>query len=241
LDETAIPKIIWQTHEWEYADLPKNFLATSMTWQNLNPGWQYRYVSGPARVNEIQQFDDLLYKLYFLADKTTQADIWRYVVLYKYGGVYADMDSICTTPLDYLIQNTRADCEILTTKLDVKGVANNSNFVVSKESTILRLILDNLLDKYKNIDIYKILSNYKPKPDIWNHLEEVIKTSPAEYSKVLMRNKSLVSFDFLGVEHSEDFKTEFTSDFHIDYYGTTETYSHLAMKNAWETYIEFKE
>lgn len=32
-----------------------------------------------------------------------KVDFWRYLVLYKYGGVYLDMDSSIDVPLDTLI------------------------------------------------------------------------------------------------------------------------------------------
>ena len=87
-------KIIWQTHEWEHSDLPEHFRAATMAWKNLNPTWEYKYVSARERADQVKSFDYNLYKFYVLADKVTQADIWRYIVVYKHGGVYADMDSM---------------------------------------------------------------------------------------------------------------------------------------------------
>ena len=37
-------KIIWQTHKWEYEDLPDLYKKTSKTWQIMNPDWEYRYI-----------------------------------------------------------------------------------------------------------------------------------------------------------------------------------------------------
>ena len=96
-----IPKIIWQTHEWEYKDLPHNFNRCIQTWKNLNPEWEYRYHSAIDRAIDVRDFDQELYGYYMFADKVTQSDIWRYVVLYQYGGFYTDMDSFCIMPLEY--------------------------------------------------------------------------------------------------------------------------------------------
>lgn len=236
-----IPKIIWQTHEWEYADLPKHFLATSMTWQNLNPGWQYMYVTASKRADEVEEFDEVLYKLYFFSDKVTQADIWRYVSVYKYGGVYADMDSICKMPLDHLIETTWKGEKLIATKPDWQGYANNANFGAPQKSIVMKLVLDDMLARYKNIDIYEILLSSKSKHDFWDRMEKALKTSWVEYSNVLMENKDLVSFDFTAAEHSEKLKTQFDYDFYVNYYGVSESYLDLASKNDWVTYIDSQE
>jgi len=34
-----------------------------------------------------------------------KVDFWRYLLLYKYGGIYLDMDSTILKPLDELINN----------------------------------------------------------------------------------------------------------------------------------------
>ncbi len=95
-----IPKIIWQTHENKYNDLlpfQKNIINT---WKNLNPKWEYRYVNAEERYLEVKQYGDIAFNYYINADKIHQADIWRFITIYKYGGFYADLDSICTQSID---------------------------------------------------------------------------------------------------------------------------------------------
>jgi len=88
-----IPKIIWQTHEWDYEELPYDFKMASLTWKNLNPDWDYRYVSKKDREKYIEQYDKSILRFYNNCDGITQSDIWRYVVLYLHGGFYVDMDT----------------------------------------------------------------------------------------------------------------------------------------------------
>ena len=65
-----------------------------------------------------------------------KVDLWRYLILYKYGGVYLDMDSSIEKPLDELIQEN--DAAIIT-------VEGNQNLYVqwalifSKQHPILHL------------------------------------------------------------------------------------------------------
>jgi hypothetical protein len=103
-ENTNIPKIIWQTHNYEHSDLPDHLKKISQTWKNLNPGWEYRYVSHTEREDIIKKYP-ILWKYYPTQDGVCQADIWRYVVTYEHGGVYADMDSVCTEPISYTLSN----------------------------------------------------------------------------------------------------------------------------------------
>jgi mannosyltransferase OCH1-like enzyme len=86
-----------------------------------------------------------------------KVDFWRYLILYKYGGVYLDMDSTIEVPLNDLIQNE--DCAIITAE-------NNPNMFVqwalifSKGHPILKktieLICQNIKsNRYPN-DIHKM-------------------------------------------------------------------------------------
>lgn len=105
----SIPKIIWQTHNYEYDELPDYYKKIAQTWKNFNPDWEYRYVSHTEREEIIKKYP-VLWEYYPTQDGVCQADIWRYVVTYEYGGVYADMDSVCTQSISYLL-NTLDDAE----------------------------------------------------------------------------------------------------------------------------------
>ena len=116
-----IPKILWQTHKWEYEDLPYPFRDHSLGWQKMNPDWEYRYVSDNMAIEMIKEFseewgEDLL-EIYerILSDNVFydgnggatahKADLWRYLTLYTYGGIYVDMDTECIKPLSSLNLN----------------------------------------------------------------------------------------------------------------------------------------
>ena len=49
-----IPKIIFQTHEYEYSDIPKYMFELSKSWIKLNPGYEYRYFSAKQREEYIK-------------------------------------------------------------------------------------------------------------------------------------------------------------------------------------------
>lgn len=101
-----IPKIIWQTHKWEYEDLPEIYKKTSLTWQKMNPGWEYKYLTD----NEIRQMivdlneKPLLEAFDKSQDWLNKSDIYREIMVWAYGGIWADMDSVCLSPIDKTIE-----------------------------------------------------------------------------------------------------------------------------------------
>lgn len=103
------PKIIWQTHKWDYEDLPEIYQKTTKTWQIMNPGWDYRYVPNSQMRKWIEDLNNQDLLNYF--DKASQplfkADIWREVVVYEYGGLWADLDTACLYPIDKDIEKNK--------------------------------------------------------------------------------------------------------------------------------------
>jgi len=97
-----IPKIIWQTYETKYDDLPIKAKELSKSWIRLNNNWQYNYVSASERENFVKKYFDQewldIYKSYPIS--VMRADLWRYMCLYIYGGLYCDLDILCKTSIE---------------------------------------------------------------------------------------------------------------------------------------------
>lgn len=228
-----IPRILWQTHEVEYSDLPSHFLATSMTWRNLNPTWEYRYASADDRSRRVEKFDRNLHKFYLLADKVTQADIWRYLVVFETGGVYADMDSVCRVPLDYLINTYRDQEDLIATAPNNQEGINNANFGAIPNSELLEDIISGIRDNQYQLDFYHMFLESDSKEVFWERIRDEIRTSPDDYSKVLKKNLDKVCFIEDWAFHGNDFKDGFKGDYMVNYYGTLTPYSKLAANNNW--------
>ena len=143
-----IPKIIWQTQEPEFKDLlpfQKNIIGT---WKNLNPDWEHRYADSKQREQDVKDYNDTLYKIYQVSSGINRADMWRMVVTYTNGGVYADMDSICTMPLDDMLEKYYNSEDMLSTSNGFQtnaGAINCSNFATTKNSKTMKLILDDAI------------------------------------------------------------------------------------------------
>jgi hypothetical protein len=202
-----IPKIIFQTHEYKYEELPLWFKQTSMSWRNLNPGWEYVYHDVAQRSKYVKDKSPELYKIYQEIRKPHQADIWRYLILKEYGGVYADMDSFCTVPMDYILDVLPDHIEIVCTRTEKQQHTNNANFAVIKNSKILNGCLEDIL-----------IANRKER----NRPEEQIIHQC--FSNSIMNNAGVVS-KTMKAEHGHSYKTKFDQNIiEIDYYGKKMTY-----------------
>ncbi len=99
----SVPKNIFQT--FKTADLPwiTRFYIHRMKRQN--PGWTYHFYDD-RRILEFfsEHFPPEYLKAYkSLTIGAAKADFFRYAVLYKFGGVYLDIDSYVKTPFDQFI------------------------------------------------------------------------------------------------------------------------------------------
>jgi hypothetical protein len=93
-----VPKTIWQTMKSNA--VPAKMREWADTWIKLNPEYQYNFVDDDGIGMFIRwSFPDYLQAFEKLKHGASKADLWRYLVMFKYGGVYADLDCICINPL----------------------------------------------------------------------------------------------------------------------------------------------
>ncbi|KAK9810871.1 hypothetical protein WJX73_003773 [Symbiochloris irregularis] len=100
---SLIPRIIHQTYRSH--DLPPRLVAYMQTWAEMNPGWEIRFYTDAACKRMIEQeFPEYLKAYEALPANVERADFFRYMVILRYGGVHADVDTQAIRPLDDLIQ-----------------------------------------------------------------------------------------------------------------------------------------
>ncbi len=100
-----IPKIIHQI--WLGGKLPEKFVWMTESWRKKHPTWKYilwtdKDIEELHLINQ-KQFDEA-------TNFGVKADILRYEILEKYGGVYVDIDYECLKNLDQLHYNTEFYC-----------------------------------------------------------------------------------------------------------------------------------
>ena len=95
----VIPKIVHQIWIGPHAP-PAIFELSQRSIKQLHPGWEYRLWTD-ADVASLELYNKKVYDLSNNYGK--KADILRYEILKKYGGVYIDVDVVCLKPLDQLL------------------------------------------------------------------------------------------------------------------------------------------
>jgi len=105
---SKIPKILHQTYPGKFDDpLPRKIEDNIEYIQMMNPSWEYRLY----RDDDIERFikDNYdaetleIYKKINPEYGPARADFFRYLLMYKVGGVYLDIKSATTKPLDQII------------------------------------------------------------------------------------------------------------------------------------------
>jgi mannosyltransferase OCH1-like enzyme len=143
-----IPKIIWQTYKDSFENLQPYMIEAINTWKNLNPEYEYRYMDDIQAAQFIlkeygQEWHDLFVGL---PVGVMRGDLWRYMIIYKYGGIYTDLDTECLMPIDNWLNK---DYDMIVCP------ENNDHFcqwtfAASKGNPILKSVLNLIKEKLLN-------------------------------------------------------------------------------------------
>lgn len=153
--ERLIPPIIWQTFKTN--SVPPNMYKAVSSWFSKNTDCQYNFLMDDEGRQMVADFDAELLQCYDLIPKGAfRADIWRYCALYQYGGIYADMDTVCKYPMRKLV---RADDQFVVAHDANPAKLFNAFMCSVPKHPVLRIVLDNikatLLDADKRESIIK--------------------------------------------------------------------------------------
>lgn len=108
---TKIPRNIFQT--WSTKHFSNNFNMLTQTWREKNPNYAYFLYDDEDCEKFIKKhFDIKVYNAYLkIIPGAFKADLWRYCILYVYGGIYVDIDTICLEKIDKFLNE---DVEFIT-------------------------------------------------------------------------------------------------------------------------------
>ena len=86
---------------WKNNTLSPMFKASQQSWRSMNPEFTYRFYTDRDCLRFIKKHFPQYIGLYkSLCLGVQRSDVFRYLVLYHYGGYYADMDTTCKIPID---------------------------------------------------------------------------------------------------------------------------------------------
>jgi hypothetical protein len=101
-----IPKILHHTYRSE--DLPAPIARNMAEIRSLNPGWRHRFYDNDDCIDYIRtHYGEQVLSYYLRISKeygAARADLFRYLALYKQGGVYLDVKSGVGRPFDDVLK-----------------------------------------------------------------------------------------------------------------------------------------
>ena len=170
--------------------IPKEFLEYHENWKRLHPNWEYRLWTDQELPKIDSDIVDLINNIKVFSSKS---NVLRIYLVYRYGGVYADMDFDWNKSLDPLLDNS---------SFIPKSTLNlycNAIFGAVEKHNWFKLMLDNLaffvghpppwgpnlttdtllqvLDK----NIVTILPRKSFYPYLWNEVPQPTKNFPNSY------------------------------------------------------------
>lgn len=95
-----IPKIIHQT--WKNDKIPSEWKGFVKKLKKLNPDWSYRLWTDDDCLTFVEEeFPDFIETYKGFSKNIMRADVIRYLIMYKIGGVYLDLDYEVLKPFDF--------------------------------------------------------------------------------------------------------------------------------------------
>ena len=167
----SIPKIIWQTCSSDYKDLPEYVRVCSDSWKNNNEGWEYRYLNHDECYQLLlENYDQATADIYKKIDHPQiKADYWRYLTLYKFGGVYIDIDVISFDKIDSYLTDKDAFFVKIGTYLEDRDHEYAMWFFGCKpESPVIKDVMDAMMEKLNGLDTYQSASWRETGYPVWN-------------------------------------------------------------------------
>ena len=99
----AIPQVVHVT--WKSDQIQSVFADYLHSWLRLNTGWTLRLHTDADNRRLVQErYPQLLDQFDRYGSNIQRADMIRYVILYEFGGIYADLDFECLRPLAPLLR-----------------------------------------------------------------------------------------------------------------------------------------
>jgi inositol phosphorylceramide mannosyltransferase catalytic subunit len=122
----SIPKIIHQT--WKDENIPTEFIPFMASWKKHHPDWQFILWTDEMNKKFVEEhFPEFISIYYSYPYSIQRADAIRYLLLYKLGGVYIDLDIECLQNIEPLLENETC---VIGKEPDAHSISHNKSFVI---------------------------------------------------------------------------------------------------------------
>jgi mannosyltransferase OCH1-like enzyme len=163
-----IPKIIHQT--WKTTDIPDEWRSAVHHCKTVNKGFEYILWTDETMDTFVKENYPNFYKIYKSYKYNIQrCDAFRYLVLYKYGGVYIDMDIVCKQNLNNFLHYDL----VLAQSSNIETSFTNSFFMSIPNHPFFKYCIDNLGE---NVNSYQYFGK---------HLHVMNSTGPLFLNKMI--------------------------------------------------------
>ena len=146
-----IEKNIFQTHKSiSYINSKPKLIKCIKSWIINTNEFNYFFYNNQMCDDFIKNnFDENVYKAYsILPIPVMKADLWRYCIIYKYGGIYSDTDTICKINPNIFINDS-----LLTITPENETHLCQWTFSAPANSPILKSIIDLSVERILNTPI----------------------------------------------------------------------------------------
>lgn len=146
-----IPRKIVQT--WRSKTLSDGLSSFCNSWLDNNSGYEYQLYDDGECAQFMMDFDLRVYYVYErIIPGAFRADLWRACYLYKHGGVYADIDTLCFGSIDQFIQEAHfvAPIDLNLDMVDGQHNILNAFIACEPQSKIVKSCIDMIVDNVEN-------------------------------------------------------------------------------------------
>ena len=154
--QITIPKNIFQTQKsQDYVNNNRILKNCQKSWKETD--YKYHFYSDSKMCDFIKNnFSKDVYKAFNLCPvPVMKADLWRYCVIYHYGGIYSDLDTILKTNIDIFEKKA-----LFVGTTESTHFLCNYCFAAPKGSPILKEIIDLSVQRILEYDFSKRYEHY---------------------------------------------------------------------------------
>tara|TARA_A100001037_G_scaffold306597_1_gene353107 strand:+ start:30154 stop:30873 length:720 start_codon:yes stop_codon:yes gene_type:complete len=145
-----IPKIIHQTYKTE--DIPSRYKKYQERIKTLHSDFEYRfYIDETMDVFMKKEFPDYYGKFNDLPRPIMKIDMFRYFLMYKFGGLYADMDYLFFKKFDLFDNDVVLPCRMKQSKKMRGALLGNCVFASTPNHPFWKSVIDTLFTYNRNI------------------------------------------------------------------------------------------
>ena len=130
---------------WTTSEVPEQWQRSARTWLRINEKFVYCHWNHSELEAFVAEEYPWLLSTYLAYPYVIQrCDVARYLLLYRYGGTYVDLDLICLAPLSVIFAAAPTDAGVLVAPTEPFGVATEFIAVRRARDPVIRGVISGL-------------------------------------------------------------------------------------------------